>query len=46
MVQLAKQHLYKETGKTKLPKQELEEVIVDTEKNTNNRRLLYIDNGI
>ena len=46
MVGLVKQCLYKATGKAKLTKQELEEVIVDTEINLNKRLLMYIDDDI
>ena len=40
---LVKQCLYKATGKAKLRKQDLEEVILDTETNLNNQPLMYID---
>ena len=43
IVGLVTQYLYKATGKTKLMKQELKEVILDTEMNVNNRPLMYID---
>ena len=43
MVGLVKQCLYKGTGKAKLKKQELQEVILDTEINLNNRLLMYRD---
>ena len=46
MVELVKQCLYKTTGKSKLTKQELEEVILDTEINLNNQPLMYIDGDI
>ena len=46
MVGLVKQCLYKATGKAKLTKQELEEIILDTEIILNNRPLLYIDEDI
>ena len=46
MVGLVKQCLYKATGKAKLTKQELEEVIVDTEINLNKRLLMYLDDDI
>ena len=46
MVGLVKQCLYKGTGKVKLLKQELEEVILDTEINLNNRLLMYINDHI
>ena len=46
MVGLAKQCLYKTTEKSKLTKQELEEVILDTEINLNNQPLMYIDGDI
>ena len=46
MVELVKQCLYKATGRAKLTKQELEEVILDTEINLNNRPLMYIDDDI
>ena len=40
---LINQCLYLATGKAKLTKQELEEVILDAEVNLNNRPLVYID---
>ena len=43
---LVKQCLYNATRRAKLTKQELEEVILDTEINLNNRPLMYIDNDI
>ena len=46
MVGLVKQCLYKTTGKANLTKQELEEVILDTEINLNNLPLMYIDDDI
>ena len=46
MVGLVKQCLYKATGRAKLTKQELEEIILDTEINLNNRPLMYIDDNI
>ena len=46
MVGLVNQCFYKATGKAKLTKQELEEVILDTEINLNNRPLMYIDDDI
>ena len=46
MVGLVKQFLYKATGKAKLTRQELKEVILDTEINLNNRRLMYINDDI
>ena len=46
MVGLVKQCLYKANGRAKLTKQELEEVILDTEINLNNRPLMYIDDDI
>ena len=47
MVGLVKQCLHKTTGKAKLTtKQELEEVILDTEINLNNQPLMYIDGDI
>ena len=46
MVELVKQCLYRATGKAKPTKQELEEVILDTEINLNNRPLMYIDDDI
>ena len=46
MVGLAKQCLYKTTEKSKLTKQELEQVILDTEINLNNQPLMYIDGDI
>ena len=46
MVGLVKQCLYKATGKAKLTRQELKEVILDTEINLNNRRLMYINDDI
>ena len=46
MVGLVKQCLYKATGKAKLKKKELEEVILDTEINLNNQPLMYIDDSI
>ena len=46
MVELVKQCLYKATGRAKLTKQELEEIILDTEINLNNRLLMYIDEDI
>ena len=45
MVGLVKQCLYKATGTAKFTKQELK-VILDTEINLNNRRLMYIDDDI
>ena len=46
MVGLVKQCLNKATGKAKPAKQELEEVILNTEINLNNRPLMYIDDDI
>ena len=46
MLGLIKQWLYKTTGKANLAKQELEEVILDTEINLNNLPLMYIDDDI
>ena len=46
MVGQVKQCLYKATGKAKLTKQELEEVILVTEINLNNRPLTYIDDDV
>ena len=46
VVGLVKQCLYKATGKAKLTKQELEEVILGTEIILNNRPLVYIDDDI
>ena len=46
MVGLVKKCLYKTTGKANLTKQELEEVILDTEINLNNLPLMYIDDDI
>ena len=46
MVGLVKHCLYKTTGKANLAKQELEEVILDTEINLNNLPLMYIDDDI
>ena len=46
MVELVTQYLYKATRKAKLAKQELEEVILDTEINLNNRPLMCIDDDI
>ena len=46
MVGLVQQCLYRATGRAKLTKQELEEVILDTEINLNNRPLMYIDDDI
>ena len=46
MLGLVKQCLYKASGRTKLTKQELEEVILDTEINLNNRLLMYINDHI
>ena len=46
MVGLVKQCLYKAIGKVKLTTQNLEEVIMDTEINLNNRPLMYIDDNI
>ena len=43
---LVKQCLYNATRRAKLTKQELEEVILDTEINLNNRPLMYIDDDI
>ena len=46
MVGLVKQCLYKATRRAKLTKQELEEVILGTEINLNNRPLMYIEDDI
>ena len=46
MVGLVKQCLYEPSGRAKLTKQELEEVIQDTEINLNNRLLMYINDHI
>ena len=46
MVGLVKQCLYKATVRAKLTKQKLEEVILNTEINLNNRLLMYIDDDI
>ena len=46
MVGLVKQCLYKATERAKLTKQELEEIILDTEISLNNRPLMYIDDDI
>ena len=46
MLGLIKQCLYKTTGKANLAKQELEEVILDTEINLNNLPLMYVDGDI
>ena len=46
MVGLVKQCLYKATGKAKLTREELKEVILDTEINLNNRRLIYINDDV
>ena len=46
MVGLVKQCLYKATGRAKITKQELEEVILDTKINLNNQPLTYIDDDI
>ena len=46
MVGLIKQSLYKATGRAILTKKELQEVILDTEINLNNRPLMYIDDDI
>ena len=43
---VVKQCLYKTTGKAKFTRQELEEVIIDTEINLNNRPLIYINDDI
>ena len=46
MVGLVKQCLYNATGRAKITKQELEEVILDTKINLNNQLLIYIDDDI
>ena len=46
MVRLFRQYLVKATGKAKLTKQELEEVILDNKMRSKNRPLLYIDDDI
>ena len=46
MVGLVKQCLYKATRRAKLTKQELEEVILGTEINLNNRPLMNIEDDI
>ena len=42
-MELVNQSLYKAAGKTEFANQELEEIILDTEINLNNRPQMYID---